>query len=92
LPCLRCRPGLFERLAENYTHLSLGWIIGGTSGTALIAGLCYGLGGCFLVHLLTRAYWVGLIGLRTVFPSGINWDRTPRRRADHPGTLSSHPA
>jgi hypothetical protein len=26
---------------------------------------------------MARAYWVGLIGLRTVFPSGINWGKTP---------------
>ncbi len=29
----------------------------------------------FLVHLAARAYWVGLIGLDSVFPGGIQWDR-----------------
>lgn len=29
----------------------------------------------FLLHLVTRAYWVGLIGLDSVFPDGIHWDR-----------------
>lgn len=52
-------------------------LIAGTLGTTVITGLCYGLASCFLVHLLSRAYWVGLIGLRTAFPSGINWERTP---------------
>ena len=28
----------------------------------------------FLVHLGTRAFWVGLIGLRSVYPHGIDWD------------------
>lgn len=68
---------LFEQLANYYTHLSLAMLIGGTLGTTVITGLCYGLASCFLVHLLTRAYWVGLIGLRTAFPEGINWERTP---------------
>jgi len=29
----------------------------------------------FVVHLAARAYWVGLIGLQSVFPNGIQWDR-----------------
>lgn len=29
----------------------------------------------FLLHLVTRAYWVGLIGLDSVFPDGVHWDR-----------------
>ncbi|MEO1086188.1 MAG: hypothetical protein AAFY88_18265, partial [Acidobacteriota bacterium] len=28
----------------------------------------------FLLHLGTRAFWVGLIGLRSVYPDGIDWD------------------
>jgi len=71
-------PGwLFERFAESYLHLSVPMVVSGNLALILLTGLCYGLGTCFLLHLLTRAYWVGLIGLRTVFPRGINWDRTP---------------
>lgn len=71
-------PGwLFERIAEHHTHLSLTWLVGSTSMLLVLTGLCYGLGTCFLLHLMARAYWVGLIGLRTVFPRGINWERTP---------------
>lgn len=29
----------------------------------------------FSVHLMGRFYWVGLIGLGTVFPEGVQWDR-----------------
>ena len=29
--------------------------------------------GGFVLHLAMRAYWVGLIGLETVFPRGVNW-------------------
>lgn len=71
-------PGwLFERYADVYTQLSVTFVASGSIALILLTGLCYGLGACFLLHLLTRAYWVGLIGLRTVFPMGINWKRTP---------------
>ena len=71
-------PGwMFDRFADVYTHLSTSLAIAATVGTALLAGTCYGLAACFVVHLMARAYWVGLIGLRTVFPDGINWDNTP---------------
>lgn len=29
----------------------------------------------FGLHLVTRAYWVGLIGLDSVFPDGVDWDQ-----------------
>ena len=71
-------PGwLFNRLADVYTHLSASFVIAGTIGGTLLAGVCYGLAACFVVHLMARAYWVGLIGLRTVFPEGIDWTRIP---------------
>jgi MFS family permease len=70
-------PGwLFEILADRYSHFSVGMIVGSSAGIVLITGLCYGLAACFVLHLLTRAYWVGLIGLRTTFPAGINWNKT----------------
>ncbi len=71
-------PGwLLERLAEHYTHLSVGMAIGGGAAVTLISGICYSLAACFVMHLLARAYWIGLIGLRSVFPDGIEWTRTP---------------
>ncbi len=68
---------MFERLALHYTHLSEALAVGGMTAVVLMTGLCYALASCFLVHLLTRAYWIGLIGLRTAFPEGIQWQRTP---------------
>ncbi|MEL6868432.1 MAG: hypothetical protein AAFO81_01400 [Pseudomonadota bacterium] len=68
---------LFEGLSQTYTHLSTIMAIAGTLGIMLVTGICYGLAACFIVHLMVRAYWVGLIGLRTVFPEGIDWRRTP---------------
>ncbi len=71
-------PGwLFDKIAEIYTHLSTSLIIASTVGISLLAGTSFGLAACFIVHLMARAYWVGLIGLRTVFPDGINWSKTP---------------
>ncbi len=71
-------PGwLFNRFADVYTHLSTNLIIGSTAFITLLAGICYGLAACFVIHLMARAYWVGLIGLRTAFPDGINWSKTP---------------
>lgn len=70
-------PGwLFERYAESYTHLSMTLVVSGGAVVPVLTGLSYGLGACFLLHLLARAYWVGLIGLRAVFPQGIDWSRT----------------
>lgn len=71
-------PGwLFEAFANNYTHLSVPMVAGSQFGITIITGLCYVLGSCFVLHLLVRAYWVGLIGLQSVFPGGIDWTHTP---------------
>lgn len=68
---------LFDKVADVYTHLSTSLAIASSLGITLLAGASYGLAACFVVHLMARAYWVGLIGLRTVFPDGINWNKTP---------------
>jgi len=71
-------PGwLHEFYSSYYTHFSVAVVVGGVMGMTIVTGLCYVLASCFVLHLLTRAYWVGLIGLRTVFPDGIDWTRTP---------------
>jgi len=68
---------LFDKIADISTHLSTSLAIASTVGITLLAGTSFGLAACFVVHLMARAYWVGLIGLRTVFPDGINWSKTP---------------
>ena len=71
-------PGwLHEFYSSYYTHFSVAVVVGGVMGMTIVTGLCYVLASCFVLHLLTRAYWVGLIGLRTIFPDGIDWTRTP---------------
>ncbi|HWK89610.1 MAG TPA: hypothetical protein VNP72_06425, partial [Longimicrobium sp.] len=53
------------------------------AGTALLAVfslymygklVLYTLIASFVLHLVMRAYWVGLIGLDRVFPAGVKWD------------------
>jgi hypothetical protein len=38
--------------------------------------ILYTLIACFVLHLSVRAYWVGLIGLESVFPHGVRWDNS----------------
>ena len=71
-------PGwLFDKIAGIYTHLSTNQMIATSLVASLLPGICYALAVCFVIHLMARAYWVGLIGLRTVFPEGINWSKVP---------------
>ncbi len=65
---------LFDRWARIGVHLE-----GGLHEIAYVAfplaiGLSYTLAAAFLLHLVVRAYWVGLIGLKAVFPGGIRWE------------------
>jgi len=54
----------------------------GDSGDLFVAMLqvyalmaVYALIATFLVHLTARAYWVALVGISSVYPEGIRWDR-----------------
>ncbi|HST44024.1 MAG TPA: hypothetical protein VLK29_02245 [Luteimonas sp.] len=71
-------PGrLFRSWAANAVHveglydyaLQFGFMVG--------AGLSYALAFAFIIHLAIRAYWIGLIGLKSTFPDGIRWGRVP---------------
>jgi hypothetical protein len=71
-------PGwFFDTLMNVHAHHSVVTTMGVNVALIIVPGLFYVLGFCFAVHLMIRAYWAGLIGLRTVFPRGIDWDRTP---------------
>lgn len=71
-------PGwLFEAISTRYSHQSIGSSQAIEILLVLAPGLFYALGGCFAVHLMIRAYWAGLAGLRSVYPGGILWDRVP---------------
>jgi hypothetical protein len=71
-------PGwLFEFFSSVYTHHSQMTSQALDILLVILPGLFYALGTCFAVHLMIRAYWAGLVGLRSVFPDGIDWDRVP---------------
>ncbi len=63
----------YERLRPTLAEVA----IAGASVLYLYLKLVlYTLIGSFLLHLAIRAYWVGMIGLESVFPGGIVWDKT----------------
>jgi len=71
-------PGwLFDAVSSRYTHQSFAGSQAMEVLLVLAPGVFYALGGCFAVHLMIRAYWAGLAGLRSVYPGGIDWDRVP---------------
>ena len=39
-----------------------------------VKAIVYALTASFVVHLVARAYWVGLVGLHSVFPNGVKWE------------------
>lgn len=39
-----------------------------------VRAIVYALIASFVVHLVARAYWVGLVGLHSVFPKGVRWE------------------
>jgi hypothetical protein len=72
-------PGLIDQI---YSHIDIHL----TSETYVVAflghvygkAIMYVLIGAFLTHLTSRAYWVGLVGLDSVFPNGVKWDKKSR--------------
>ena len=46
-------------------------------GLQMAVGMAYALAFAFIAHLAIRAYWVGLVGLKSTFPAGIRWERVP---------------
>lgn len=67
-------PGaLLDLYAEHYARLPVLLLAASATAMPMLIAIAYALAGCLLVHLMVRAYWVGLIGLRAVFPAGIDW-------------------
>jgi hypothetical protein len=59
---------LRPRLDEGWLAPLLYIYIYAKSGVLLLAGT-------FVVHLLLRARWIALVGMHSVHPAGIDWDR-----------------
>jgi hypothetical protein len=63
----------FDRLSPRLAGSALGALI---FLYAYLKLILYTLIGSFLLHLCVRAYWVGMIGLESVFPRGVDWERS----------------
>ena len=48
-----------------------------TMAYMMMKATCYVLFAAFLANFVMRAFWVGLVGLLAVYPSGIHYDRIP---------------
>jgi hypothetical protein len=44
---------------------------------SMMKAICYILFAAFLTNFVMRAFWVGLVGLLSVYPEGIHYDRIP---------------
>lgn len=69
-------PGVLDQLFYTYfprfarplaEMILLPYLYGKTTVYALIV--------TFILHLVARGYWVALVGLRSVYPDGVRWDR-----------------
>ncbi|WP_164274516.1 hypothetical protein [Stenotrophomonas sp. B1-1] len=67
-------PGyLFDAWARSSLHtegmyFQLLWFAFST-----VVGMCYVLAVALIAHLTVRGYWIGLVGLKSHFPEGIDW-------------------
>ena len=69
-------PGwLLEQYESLHPLLPLWTLSASAMALPMTVLACYLMAGCFALHLALRAYWVGLIGLKSAFPGGIRWSR-----------------
>lgn len=89
---------LFNYLRYNYmAHTSGPAATLPSLAYSLIRATCHVLFAAFLANFVMRAFWVGLVGLLAVFPSGIRYDHIPfstpyaqKRMADELGPLDRY--
>ncbi len=75
-------PGyLFDAWARSSLHTEGMYFQMLWFGFSISVGMCYVLAVALIIHLTVRGYWIGLIGLRSHFPDGIDWARLPRMGA-----------
>lgn len=72
-------PGyLFDAWARSSLHTEGMYFQVLWFGFSISAGMCYVLAVALIAHLTVRGYWIGLIGLKSHFPKGIDWERLPQ--------------
>lgn len=71
-------PGyLFDAWARSSLHTEGMYFHVLWFGFSTSVGMCYVLAVALIAHLTVRGYWIGLIGLKSHFPKGIDWERLP---------------
>lgn len=69
-------PGaIWATYEEYFARLSLGLAAASAVAMPLITAICHAMVVLLILHLAVRAHWVGLIGLKAVFPDGVRWQR-----------------
>lgn len=69
-------PGyLFDAWARSSLHTEGMYFQVLWFGFSISVGMCYVLAVALIAHLTVRGYWIGLIGLKSHFPKGIDWER-----------------
>jgi hypothetical protein len=63
--------GFFARVEPHATSTMLSVLL---FVQIYVKAIVYALTASFVVHLVARAYWVGLVGLHSVFPKGVKWE------------------
>ncbi len=62
-------------VARWLPHLALAGMLGLTMLATYVRGAIFALIGCFITHLALRGYWVALVAVNSIFPSGVRWER-----------------
>jgi hypothetical protein len=69
-------PPIVERISTSFLAGLEGNVrLMGVLGQVYLQLVLYGLIAVFVLHLAMRGFWIGLLGLESVFPEGIRWDR-----------------
>jgi hypothetical protein len=69
-------PPLLDAAAAHIEpHYGLGGIFAAAVLAVLLKAALYMLIGCFVLHLALRGYWVACVGVQSVFPRGVRWER-----------------
>lgn len=76
LLALLALPGvLWSTYEEYYARLSIELAAATSVGLPILTAICHAMVALLALHLAVRAHWVGLIGLKAVFPGGVRWER-----------------
>lgn len=66
---------LFDVSSEYSARMPIALLALVSALSPLITAIAWTMAALFVLHLLVRAHWVGLIGLKAIFPDGIRWQR-----------------